>query len=71
MLLQKLLGLKDGARLLRPNTGPGSRCRDEAIPGLNLVALCSGLPHRLDRIHDLAQLHETRLCLFQSGLCDL
>ena len=32
MLFQKLLGLEDGSRLLRPNAGPRSRCRMKALP---------------------------------------
>ena len=38
MLLQKLLGFEDGTRLLRPNAGARSRCRDKGIASLDLVA---------------------------------
>ena len=71
MLLQKLLGLKDSTRLLCANASPRSRCRNEGIARLDLVAFRCRLPHRLDGVHDLTQLHEARLCLLQSRLGDL
>ena len=71
VLLEQLLRLEDGARLLGAEARPRSGCRDEGMPRFHLVALGRGLAHRLDGAHDLAELQEASLRLFERGLGDL
>jgi len=71
MLLQQLACFKDGSRLLGADAGARSRCGDEGMACLDLVALRRRLAHHLDGADDFPQVQEPGLGLFQSGLGDL